>query len=137
MDKETTNRLILTANQDVPNIIDRKTATLTTSALQNDINGFSHAYGSTSYTTNLKASGNNDWDIYMVDNTTSLTYNLPVAWFGDVVDNDGIIGHTYIDNSGGYLRINVLVQKYLGTITDTYTIYYVIYSTKITDDITL
>lgn len=137
MDNITTNRTILTANQDVPNIIDRHTATLTTGATALDMFGDTFAYGSNSYTTNLKSSGNNDWDIFMTDNSTGLTYTLPVVWFGDVTDNDGIVGHTYIDDDNGFLRINVEVQKLFGAITDTYAIYYVVYSTKINNELVL
>lgn len=137
MDNQTTDRTILTANQDIPNIVDRHTATLTTSELENNGFGQSMAKGTDSYTTNLKSLGNNDWDIYMVDNQKNVTFNVPGVWSDEAGNNDITEAHTYIDDDGGYLRINTLVQKLFGSITDTYTLYYVIYSTRITDEIIL
>lgn len=125
------------SNQDIPTILDKYTTTvLTTSTITNIYGSF--AYIDTSYTTPFSSSVNYDWDIFVTDTSVGKTYSSPLqpnSLFSGTLAPLELT--TYADNSGGFYRLNLRIARFNGAITDTYTIYYVVYSTKISDSITL
>tara|TARA_R110000868_G_scaffold51283_1_gene162832 strand:+ start:1056 stop:1466 length:411 start_codon:yes stop_codon:yes gene_type:complete len=133
MDSESTDKTILEINEDVPNIVERYSETITTDSTTSNYYG-TWAYKTTSYTSKLLASGQNDWDVFIKDSSGQV-FACPITLdvtFGTITNS--LQAFSYIDKSGDKLRINLTVQKLSGSTSDTYTIYYVIYSTKITDD---
>jgi len=134
---ESTNKLIHDANQDLTTILRKKTATVVTNLTFTNYSG-TFKYIDTNYTTDLSLVSNYNWDIYVKDNQTNITYAAPLqSDFGFASWAKPLALITYIDDDNGFQRINLQISKYNGAITNSYTVYYVVYSTKISDDIVL
>ena len=134
---ESTNRIILNASQDEPKIIGKYSETVFTTisaaAYYGDIK-----YIDTSHTTEFSSNTNYAWDIYVYDVQRDLTITAPImldSGFSTIAIPVSLI--SYIDDDSGKLRINLKVAKLDGLVTDSYVVNYVLYSTKISDDITL
>lgn len=134
MNNETTNKLMLDANQDKPRIVLRKSITITSAAT---------AYAPTWLSgqdflilEEIKASVNTLIEVYMKDNQTGYVYSIPLITgnsSGQFVLNANyqLLGY---DSDGVYKQyILFYVNKRGGSATDTYTFYVVVYSTQLTD----
>lgn len=128
MNPETTNRLSIDSNQDKPRIIYRGTATVTTSTAGTFVAG-----GTTISLTQLKASSTCLIEVYMKDNQTNYVYSLPFVTgnsSGQFVLNGSYTLTSELVN-GQYTQVLTFsVVKRGGSVSDTYTCYYVVYSTR-------
>jgi len=133
MNSESTDKTILEINEDVPNIVERYSEIITTDSTTSNYYG-TWAYKTSSYTSSLLAIAQNDWDLFIKDSSGNV-FACPITLdttFGSPTNS--LEAFSYVDKDGDKLRINLQLQKLGGSTSDTYTIYYVIYSTKISND---
>ena len=135
---ETTDKRFIDSNQDKSRIIYRDNKILTTS----DTSG-SYVTGTVSLDLlQIKASARVVAEVYMKDNQQNRIYSLPMTtvnnanqyamnchWFMESV---AVYNGTEFQN---FQTISTTVSKLGGAISDTYEIYFVIYSTNINDNI--
>lgn len=132
MDALATNQLPKDSNQDIPRILYKGSSSITTSTTAGSWKTGTVTIGLTQF----DSLGNNNIDVYILDNQTNFVYNSPLVSITSV-GGFSINANHYIAASSGKLSLTVNIKKYSGSTTDTYTIYYVVYSTKISDSITL
>lgn len=132
MNNETTNKLSIDANQDKPRIIYRGTANVTTSTAGTLVSG-----GTNVSLTEIKADSSVLVEVYMKDNQSGYVYQLPFVTgnsSGQFVLNGSYTVTSELVN-GNYTQVlNMQVIKRGGAISDTYTCYYVVYSTRTSED---
>lgn len=139
MNNETTDRLFLDSNQDKPRIIIRDTSTLTT-----NVTSGSFVEGTTFFRLDqIRANVNTLFEVYAKDNQTGRVYTSPFININSSNQFSLNIFHYAssedVDIGGGnfetvqYITCNVIKRG--GALTDTYTMYCVIYSTKINDNL--
>lgn len=137
MSIETTDKVFLDANQDKPRIIYKTSGTITTDNIP--VAGWVYG-GLTIYLNQLKISAKNVIDIYVKDNQTSRTYRIPVLTCNS--SNQYLLNITY--DITGFLepslnnrvqKLSVDVQSRGGSTSDTFSVYVVVYSTRINESI--
>lgn len=135
MNNETTDKINLDANQDKPRIIYKYSETFTTSAVPTA----GWVYGGTVIRLGqIKKSAKNVIELYCKDNQNNIVYKLPVITCNS--SNQYVLNliydySTYTENGVSKFEMVVEGIKRGGSITDTYTLYLVIFSTKIDDNI--
>lgn len=133
MDILTTNQLPIDSNKDIPRVIKKGSTSITTSTIP----GSGWVEGTATVTlSEINSLGNNDITIVVLDNQTNLTYFSPVQT--TTFDNNFvlIINH-YLTGISNKLTLNLQIDKKGGATTDTYTVYYIVYSTSIDSAISL
>lgn len=139
MNSETTDKTFLDSNQDKPRIVYRDFATLTTNVTLGSFSG-----GTVSFSLNqIKADVNTLFEVYVKDNQTGRVYMSPYININSSIAFDLNIFHyassENLDTGDGNFRsiqyVTCNVDKRGGALTDTYTVYSVIYSTKINDNL--
>jgi len=139
LNSETTDKTFLDSNQDKPRVIYRDFATLTT-----NVTSGSFSIGTVSFTLNqIKADVNTLFEVYVKNNQTGRLYTSPYININSSIAFDLNIFHygssEDVDvGDGNFRRIQYItcnVNKRGGGLTDTYTVYCVIYSTKINDNL--
>lgn len=139
MNNQSTDRIFLDSNQDKPRIIFRDNAILTT-----NVTSGSFVEGTTFFRLDqIKANVNTLFEVYTKDNQTGRVYGSPYVDINSSIQYNLNIFHygssEDVDIGGGnfetvqYITCNV--KKRGGATTDTYTMYCVIYSTKINDNL--
>lgn len=134
MNPQSTDKLPIDANADIPRIIYRDTFTITTST-----SGSGYVEGSVNVTTNgFKIGDYHDWDIALKADSRILylgkTYTSAIAeqyWLNSYVSTANVANN----NSAGVYTITF--RKYGGATTDSYTGWFILWSTKISEDIDL
>ena len=132
---ESTDRLSIDANQDKPRIVYRGSvvASLNTSAYT-----FTEWVGLVTLN-NIKADANTLVEVYVKDHQTSRVYSLPFVT-GNSSGQFTLNGYyeltSVLEPSGlNVQKLQMYLSKRAGTTNEVYTFYYVIYSTKITEDV--
>ncbi len=133
MNPETTNRLSIDTDQDVPRVIKKGTISVTTSTVPTAgwVSGSSDTVLS-----DITSSTSPVVDVIVKDNQTNLTYASPVQTMTSVGVQAITIGH-YIYQTGQKLSIHIDIASKGGATSNTFTCYYIVYSTKINSDLTL
>lgn len=134
MNNETTNRLSIDANQDKPRIIYRGSVVAS-------LNDTAYTYTEWIGIVNLssiKADANTLVEVYVKDHQTGRVYSLPLVT-GNSSGQFDLNGYyeltSVLDATGIYVqKLQMYVSKRAGATNEVYTFYYVIYSTKITED---
>lgn len=138
MNNETTDRVFIDSDQDKPRIIYRETSTLTTNVTLG-----SYVGGTVQFNLlQIKASSNTLVEVYVKDNQTSRVYTMPFS----TVNSSGqyamnayfFMSSEEVDVGNGFENIqyvNCTVYKRGGALTDTYSVYVVLYSTNINDNL--
>jgi hypothetical protein len=132
---ESTDRLSIDANQNKPRIVYRGSliATLNTSAYT-----FTEWIGLVTLN-NIKADANTLVEVYVKDHQTSRVYSLPFVT-GNSSGQFTLNGYyeltSVLEPSGlNAQKLQMYLSKRAGATDEVYTFYYVIYSTKITEDV--
>lgn len=139
MNSETTNKAFLDSNQDKPRIVYREMQTLTT-----NVTAGSFVIGTVYFDLKqIRADVNTLFEVYVKNNQTNLVYMSPFININSSIQFDLNITHyatsESVDTGGGsyqyaqYIYCNV--NKRGGSLTDTYKVYCVIYSTNINDNL--
>lgn len=135
---ETTDKRFIDSNQDKPRIIYRESQTLTTGFTSG-----SYVYGESQLNLlQIKASANVLAEVYIKDNQSGRLYTVPFT----IVNSSNqyslnayfFMSSQEVDVGNGFESIqfiNCNVVKRGGATTDTYTVYFVIYSTNINDNL--
>lgn len=135
MNNETTDRTMLDANQDKPRIVYRGSvvASLNTSAYT-----FTEWIGIVTLN-NIKADANTLVEVYVKDHQTNRVYSLPFVTgnsSGQFALNGYYILTSVLEPSGvNAQKLQMYISKRAGATNEVYTFYYVVYSTKITEDV--
>lgn len=131
---ETTSKLSSDANQDKPRIVYKGSlvASLNTSAYT-----FTEWVGIVNLS-NIKADANTLVEVYVKDHQTSRVYALPFAT-GNSSGQFELNGYyeltSVLETTGIYAqKLQMYFSKRAGATNEVYTFYYVVYSTKITED---
>lgn len=129
---ETTNKLYIDANQDKPRIIYRGTEIITTSSAGTFVTG-----GANVSLTEIKSDSSVLVEVYVKDNQTGCVYQTPVVTANS--SNQFVFNAYYGINSelvnGVYTQtLSLSISKRGGATSDTYTCYYVVYSTRTSED---
>lgn len=132
---ESTDRLSIDANQDKPRIVYRGSvvASLNTSAYT-----FTEWVGFVTLN-NIKADANTLVEVFVKDHQTSRVYPLPFATgnsSGQFTMNGYYELTSVLEPSGvNAQKLQMYISKRAGATNEVYTFYYVVYSTKITEDV--
>lgn len=138
MNNESTDKRFIDSDQDKPRIIYRTSATLTTGFTSG-----SYVYGEAQVDLlQIKASANTLSEVYIKDNQSGRLYTVPFA----IVNSSNqyslnayfFMSSQEVDVGNGVENvqfINCNVVKRSGSTSDTYTVYFVIYSTNINDNL--
>jgi len=133
---EKTNQLPIDANQDIPRLIIRGEETITTSTSTG-----TWVTGSKVITVDqILSDAKPAIDVLILDNQDSKVYRSPMlSTTSGGVDSINLNHTMKRATSGGntVIELTINVKKNSGSATDTYTAYYVVYTTKMSDDITI
>jgi len=138
LNNETTDKLMLDANQDKPRIIYRNSQVLTTI-----YSSGSYVYNSVRFDlTQIKTTANTLTEVYLKDNQNSRVYTAPLALVNS--SNQYSFNANFIMSGEQYVVggstvdlqfVDCAVYKRSGSASDTYNIYLVLYSTNINDNL--
>ena len=130
---ESTNRVPIDADQNVPRIIKRGSTTITTSTVP----ATGWVKGTATITlSDISSSANTSVDVVVKDNQTNFVYFSPLQ---SITASEGFgitIAH-YLTATSSKLTVNIDIRKKAGSASDTYTAYYIVYSTSISTAISL
>lgn len=132
---ETTDRVNINSDQDKPTIIYRGRETITTSSVSTYASGFVDID-----LKQIRVDANAMVEVFVKDNQTNRTYKMPVLTVDDSNLHD-FNAYFYMQSdatSGTNIQaLTITILKRGGASTDTYSIRYVVYSTRINKDLDL
>lgn len=137
MNPQSTDRTAIDSNQFIPRVLYQGSFTVTT-----DTNNPAYPayYGSGSVDLEqLKVSSNVEYDIWVKPHSQNRLYKLPVDTIQTANGINDWIAKCWVSRSvsGGVFSVigaDVFRNTTTGSLTDQFTFYYTIYTTKITDD---
>ena len=137
MNKESTDKLAIDTNQNIPRVLMQGSKTLTTDNVD-PIFGFRSA--DSINLDELRIDANTEYDFYIKTPGESRLYKLPVTRLqtaNGTIDFSAKCWLSVFPGASTVLAFDVFQSSTSGSISNQFTFYYTIYTTKITDKATI